>query len=123
MVGPAAAGGRAQPGDAGLDGCQLGAPPSGGSGLGPRREDVLSPVLGALFQNGQLQPDGYGPVKLATTGSSDGNCGRLRALPVSAHRYISNGEQAGEHLEQCLQSDLRPFLIAWRARGATGRQR
>ncbi len=46
-------------------GATAGAPPSGGSGFGPRREDVFCPVLGALLQNGQLQPDGYGRIKFA----------------------------------------------------------
>jgi hypothetical protein len=64
-AGPAAAAAEPSPGTPAQTDASSGAPPSGGWGLGPRREDVFCPVLGALLQNGQLQPDGYGRVKLA----------------------------------------------------------
>ena len=56
-------------------GAGSGIPPSSRSSLGPRQEDVFCPVLGALLQNGKLQPDGAGRVKLTNAARAMASAG------------------------------------------------
>ena len=52
-----------------------GGPPSSRSGRDPRREAVFCPVLGALLQNGQLQPDEAGRVRLTNAARAMASAG------------------------------------------------
>jgi len=56
-------------------GAGSGIPPNRGPGRGPRREDVFCPVLGALLQNGQLQPDEAGRVQLVNAARAMASAG------------------------------------------------